>query len=105
MVAVVVDRYRGFFRVGGQGHNGNADGEEDHGGPTLAAEGPAEEENGENCRCEDLGLVSYFAPAPVTAGLATHLQLVQDLEMYWIQVTQSHVLQRVLEGVQCCRDC
>lgn len=24
--------------------------------------------------------------------------------MDWIQVSQSHVLQRVLEGVQCCRD-
>lgn len=24
--------------------------------------------------------------------------------MHWIQVSQSHVLQRVLKGVQCCRD-
>lgn len=104
VVAVVVDRNRGFFRVGGYGNDSDADGEEDYSCPALATEGPAEQEDGEDCCGEDLGLCQLLCVCVVMAVSGTHLQLVQDLEMYWIQVAQSHVLQRVLEGVQGCRD-
>lgn len=69
MVAVVVDRYRRFFRVGGQGDNSDADGEEDDSCPALATKGSAEEENSKDCRGKDLGLVSYSAPALPRLGL------------------------------------
>lgn len=63
-----MNRYRRFFRIGWQGHNSDADGEEDDSCPALAAKGSAQEEDGEDRRGEDLGLVSYFAPGQPGLG-------------------------------------
>lgn len=62
MVAIIVDGYRRFFGVGGQGYNSDADGKEDDSCPALGTQGPAEKENGEDCCSEDLRFISDFVP-------------------------------------------